>query len=252
MIFHWPIGLDDERTQFNQLPGAWISATMYGERYSATGAWAVHTGLDLNLNQPHWDSDAHSPVYAAGDGQIVFVGDLPVWGMVIVIEHDDREGGVLFTRYAHVEQVMIRNMSAILRGEPIARVGNADGRFAYHLHFDIARCNLRMHPGDWPGDDLARVQRDYLDPIKFMRAQNALESDGQVLPSNMRRRVTAVPSLRLRTQPQKYSTVIANLSTGAIVEVTGAAQGEWTPVRVQVNNLPKDGWVFTAYTEVAL
>ena len=191
------------------------------------------------------NQDAHAIIYAAADGAIAFVGDLPVWGNVIVIEHDDPNGQTLWTRYAHVEQVVIKAKSLILRGEPIARVGNADGRFPYHLHYDIAQVNLKAHPADWPGDDPARVRRDYLDPLELMRAQPAAP-----FKTGTQRRVTAIPSLRLRTQPQMYSKVIANLSTGMIVTVTGQAQGDWTPVRVQINHLPQDGWVFTAYTEL--
>src|SRR5512143_903990 len=92
MEFHWPVGTESERVEFGKLPGHWNAATVYGQRYDATGRWAIHTGLDLNLNYDQngvykFDLDAHAPVYAVESGVVEFSGKLPVWGSVIIIKH---------------------------------------------------------------------------------------------------------------------------------------------------------------------
>jgi len=239
MIFHWPVGEDAERVEFHKLPGAWTVATRYGERYAATGETAIHTGLDFNLNRDpagraHFDLDAHSPVHAAGDGRVAFCGDLPVWGYVIVIEHPDAR---LWTRYAHVERVMVQPEATVTRGQVIAHVGNAHGRYPYHLHYDMARRDLRAKPSDWPGDDLARVQRDYLDPVAVMRAQHPAARAS--LP---RLRIIASPGLRVRAQPSPHSNIQGQLPHGAIVQPVEQLD-QWARIEG-----PIAGWIARQWT----
>lgn len=241
-LFYWPVGTEIERAQLDKLPGAWITATQHGARYNATGKWARHPGLDLNLNVPQFDADAHAPVYAAADGRVMFAGHLPVWGMVIVIEHDDPDRlAPIWTRYAHVEAVIVKPGELILRSEPIARVGNADNRYPYHLHYDMARVDLGRHPSDWPGDDLDRLQRDYFDPLEVMRAQAE-----RLRTSVIAWQVTARPSLRVRALPQMYTLVIGHLPYGTIVP-QGEFSGEWMRIDVASGDQPLQGWVHRGF-----
>jgi hypothetical protein len=49
-------------------------------------------------------------------------------------------------------------------------VGNADGKLAWHLHFDIAKTNvLEGTPGHWPGSNLSQVLANYVDPRTFIK-----------------------------------------------------------------------------------
>ena len=241
LIFDWPVGADEERRQWDKLPGAWIDATGYGTRYSATGRWAIHTGQDLNLNTPTYNADAHSPIYAAADGDCAFVGKLAVWGSVIVIAHLYTEAVMLWTRYAHVEAVQVQRNDHVVRGQQIARVGNADGRYPYHLHYDIARVDLCAKPSDWPGDNLARVKRDYLDPKSFMRDQLLMQGVG-AKPTRVK--VTAIDGLRVRAKPDTNAARVDALRHGAVVEIV-EQQGNWGRIEQPV------GWILLTYTEIA-
>jgi murein DD-endopeptidase MepM/ murein hydrolase activator NlpD len=167
-----PIGINDERRSSEVWPGNWFDATGFAAHYFAgTVHEAYHTGADLNLNIPYWDADAHSPVYAAASGEVTFAGHLVGWGNVIIIRHDPliTNDQVMYGRYAHVKSIRVSPGDRVQRGQQIANVGNAEGIFPYHLHFDLSPSNvLEDAPWDWPRLDLNRLYRDYVDPREFI------------------------------------------------------------------------------------
>lgn len=161
-----PVGTEQERDTGRIWPGKWVDANGYCRWYRPGEAWAWHTGADLNLNAPEFDADAHAPVVSIADGEVYAVREYPGWGAVVCVRHE----GCL-SRYAHVEDIQVGEGERVEMGQFIARIGNAGGRFPYHLHFDIARLKARMarYPGDWPGTDKARVLSDYYDPLAFLK-----------------------------------------------------------------------------------
>ena len=61
----------------------------------------------------------------------------------------------------------------VVRGQQISKVGNADGLFAYHLHFDLTYDPvIKTVPGHWPGDNPALVRRMFVDPKEFIRQRH--------------------------------------------------------------------------------
>jgi murein DD-endopeptidase MepM/ murein hydrolase activator NlpD len=167
-----------------------------------------------------------------------------VWGTVITIEHTGLNQRPLWTRYAHVEEMTIKQGDLVLRGEPIARVGNADGRYPYHLHYDVAVVDLGKRPGDWPGDDLARVQRDYLDPLTFMVQQSG---DQDALPVSVQ--VFAQPSLNIRAAPNATSKVIGWLPQKSIVVVVEKTHDNWGRILQDAKARAIDGWIALWWTK---
>jgi hypothetical protein len=171
--FDAPIGSPQERAGTQVWPGAWFDATPYGTRYDATGKWAIHTGADLNLPD---DTDALAPVYAAADGVVRAAAAYSLWGNLITVEHKLSDGTPIWTRYAHMNDMSVQPNQIVKRGQTIGHVGNAFSRYAYHLHFDVARIDLGSKPQDWPGDDQGRVMRDYLDPLAFVSAHRPAQA----------------------------------------------------------------------------
>jgi murein DD-endopeptidase MepM/ murein hydrolase activator NlpD len=159
-----PVGTEAERESGQIWPGEWVDATGYCVWYF--NKW-WHTGADLNLNSPKWDADRHSPIYSIAKGEVYAIRKFDGWEWVVCIKHDE-----CLSRYAHVEDIQVREGEKVEMGQFIAKIGNAGGRYPYHLHFDIARLDARMlkYPGDWPGADIIRVLKDYLDPKEFLKA----------------------------------------------------------------------------------
>jgi hypothetical protein len=181
MLFKAPIGTEEARISGGIWPPGWTDATGFLNANCPTYAYGIHTGADLNWNTPRWNADAHSPVYAIGDGIITYAQRWPnpkYWGNIIVIDHGTVDGKLLFSRYAHVENInvdLVKVNQPIYMGDPIAQVGDGFGLFEdYHLHFDISTTDiLRKEPGNWPAPAHNRVKAlvtaHYVDPREWLR-----------------------------------------------------------------------------------
>ncbi|MBN2470669.1 MAG: peptidoglycan DD-metalloendopeptidase family protein [Anaerolineae bacterium] len=170
-----PVGTTDERKKDALWPGHWVDAVGFGTRYrDSSNTTAYHTGADLNLNAPRWDSDRGAGVFAVASGTIVFVGGLAVWGQVIVIRHDpvEPQGNAVWARYAHVAEARVRAGDRVQRGQQIAVIGKpAPSGAPYHLHFDICTSDiLEERPDHWPRLSYTELITHYVDPREFLRA----------------------------------------------------------------------------------
>lgn len=165
--FDAPVGTDEERAASKLWPGAWFDATGYAT-LRPNGDY--HTGVDLNL--PNF-KDTGEIVRACADGVVMFSGQLSAWGYVVVVEHTLDDQTKRWSRYAHLNghQPMAVPGAVVKRGEYLAVIGDYGkvGPQEDHVHYDIAKKNLSTAPGDWPGNDKARVLRDYEDPLAFTR-----------------------------------------------------------------------------------
>lgn len=132
-----------------------------------------HTGIDVLFQE---GSIAHCPIVAVAWGVVTFaqrvmLPGFTVWGNLVIIRHDLASGETIYSRTAHVENMLVQRGQPIYPGQHIGDVGNAFGVYPYHLHFDLSPTNvLADTPWDWPHDDLARVRRDYVDPVSFIRS----------------------------------------------------------------------------------
>lgn len=147
----------------------WFDATGFGTYYTASGSPAYHTGCDLN--RPGY-ADAGAHVCASADGYIVFAGIVPGWQQsVVVIKHTLEDESFIWTRYAHIKNItpIGQTQPKIKRGDQIGTIADytPTGPQGDHLHYDVARVDLGIRPGDWPGADKARLMRDYIDPVKW-------------------------------------------------------------------------------------
>ena len=179
--FDAPVGTVEERATAQTWPGDWFSAQGY--LTASNAGW--HTGDDLNLNQPHWDADAHAPVYSISNGVVVYAETVPApstWGGLIVIRHDPlSDGRPVYSRYGHVENILVQVGNEITRGQQIAQIGQYQGGDPnYHLHFDISNSSiLGDNPRHWPGNDLAAVKTHYVDPAQFLQAHRVRKESTQ-------------------------------------------------------------------------
>ncbi len=104
---------------------AWpLKGVLYG-RYGKRGA-RNHDGIDIAA--PHG-----TPVTAAADGEVVFVGVQSGYGKVVILRHD----GGLVTVYAHNSEILVREGARVRQGEPVARVGQTGRTTGPHLHFEV-------------------------------------------------------------------------------------------------------------------
>ncbi|GAB4570570.1 MAG: hypothetical protein Kow0077_05000 [Anaerolineae bacterium] len=170
-----PVGTVSERRGDAIWPGQWVDAVGFGARYrDSASTTAYHTGADLNLNSPRWDSDRGAPVYAIASGTVTFAGRINVWGQVVIIRHDpvEPDGNSVWARYAHIANVRVRAGDRVERGQQIAEIGKPEPASApYHLHFDICTSGvIEQVPGHWPRLNYQELIDNYTDPRQFLRA----------------------------------------------------------------------------------
>jgi len=98
----------------------------------------VHLGFDLaSLRQ--------SVVPAANNGKVVFVGDLGIYGDVVIIDH----GLGIFSLYGHLSAVTVAVGQDVRRGAEIGRTGDTGLAGGDHLHFSIMLYGTHVDPVEW-------------------------------------------------------------------------------------------------------
>jgi murein DD-endopeptidase MepM/ murein hydrolase activator NlpD len=82
------------------------------------------------------------PVYAAGDGKVVYAGSgLRGYGNLIIIKHDE----VYLTAYAHNDKILVREGEMVRKGQRIAEMGSTDTD-QVKLHFEVRQNGQPVNP----------------------------------------------------------------------------------------------------------
>ena len=136
---------------------------------------AQHLGDDLNGIGGE-NSDFGDPIYAIADGRVFAARDGgPGWGNIIIILHAYEEGGArryVQSYYAHVDQMLVKPHQDVRRGERIATVGNAGGRYLAHLHFE-----MREFITPFIGPGYREDTRGWINPSEFIRQHRGAPDD---------------------------------------------------------------------------
>lgn len=127
-----------------------------------------HLGEDWN-GPGGGNTDFGDYVFAAADGVVFFSNYVNRgWGKVIRMVHNYGTAEApryIETLYAHVSSSIVRPGYTMRRGEIIGTIGNADGKYHAHLHFE-----MRKKPGKdircgYDGDTLG-----FISPSPFIDA----------------------------------------------------------------------------------
>ncbi|MDR0407603.1 MAG: peptidoglycan DD-metalloendopeptidase family protein [Campylobacteraceae bacterium] len=99
--------------------------------------YRAHLGID-------YAAPMGTPVKAAGDGKVTFVGTMNGYGKTVKIAH---EGGYS-TLYAHLNGFAksLKSGSYIKKGQVVAYVGNTGISTGPHLHFGLYKNNQPINP----------------------------------------------------------------------------------------------------------
>ncbi len=131
-----------ERLYFVSLPFRspldhyWEITSPYGYRnHPVTGEWEFHRGIDVR-------APVGTPVYAAEKGVIMETAELDNYGIIIILKH---RGGYE-TRYAHLDEIYVKEGESVERGFMIGRSGNTGVSTGPHLHFEIRRNGDTVDP----------------------------------------------------------------------------------------------------------
>lgn len=147
--FDFPVGYPDATAYYN------------AQKFKENG----HLGEDWNA-VTGGDSDLGHPIFAISHGFVSQSYDAgPGWGNVIRIIHKTKKGKMVESLYAHCLDRLKQKGDWVKRGDSKATIGNADGAYLAHLHFELREdCTLGLGPGYSSNSD------GYISPTDFINA----------------------------------------------------------------------------------
>jgi len=96
---------------------------------------SFHSGIDLRAQDP-------TEVLAANRGVVVFTGDHFFSGNFVIIDHGRR----LFSFYAHLSAIKVKESDAVEKGQVIAFSGSTGRITGPHLHWTIKVNSVNIDP----------------------------------------------------------------------------------------------------------
>ena len=122
-----------------------------------------HLGEDWN-SISGGNSDLGNPVYNIANGYVSFAKDIGGgWGNVIRIIHYLPDGTQVESLYAHCLKILVSEGEYITKGFKIGTIGNNNGQYFAHLHFE-----LRAQPNLPIGGGYSESKIGYLNPTAFI------------------------------------------------------------------------------------
>lgn len=119
----------------NPVPGAEVSSG-FGYRVDPFEKDVrMHDGVDLSAPKG-------TPVYATGDGVVIFADWNMGYGYVVDIDH----GYGFVTRYAHLSKILVREGEPVRRGQIIGKVGATGRAISSHLHYEVIVAGIKVNP----------------------------------------------------------------------------------------------------------
>lgn len=155
--FAYPIGESPFVTAAKDSKDKWYNAQDFGENN--------HLGEDWNLNSGG-DTDCGESVLAAADGEITYAQDAGTgWGNVIIITHNLPNGEKVQTLYGHLDKIL-KSSGEVKKREKIGSVGNANGKYLCHLHFELRNETCLLWDKVFIG--YSPIRKGWLDPSDFI------------------------------------------------------------------------------------
>jgi len=158
--FAWPVGNGSALTQAKDRKDDWFNALDFGENDHLGEGWNKNTGGNTDCGQS---------VFAAGNGVIAFAGDAgPGWGNVLIVTHRLPDGKKIQTLYGHLQSITKAAGEVKIRDE-VGKIGNANGRYLCHLHFELRDESCPVWDRSGPGYSSDQTGR--LDPSDFIQSR---------------------------------------------------------------------------------
>ncbi len=155
--FGYPVGPDKIITQARDSKDEWFNALDFGEDN--------HLGEDWNKNSGG-NTDCGEPVFATAHGVITYASDAgPGWGNVVMITHTLPNRSKVQTLYGHLQEI-VKTSGEVGKREQIGKIGNANGKYLCHLHFEIREQSSLMWDKVGPGYSTERS--GWVDPSDFL------------------------------------------------------------------------------------
>ena len=128
--------------------GTYTFTSGFGYRFHPVyGEQRLHNGVDFG-------ADRNVPLYAVGDGEVIFSGAADGYGNWIVLALDNG----MYAIYGHMydDQLLVAAGERVAKGQHISGVGSAGTSTGNHLHFSLAT--------SFDGTNF-----NYVDPMQYIK-----------------------------------------------------------------------------------
>lgn len=161
------------------IDGARMSSGFGMRHHPVLGYNKMHKGVDFAASRG-------TPIYAAGDGTVEYIGRKGGYGNYIRLRHN----GSIKTAYAHMSKFAkkLSKGSRVVQGEIIGYVGTTGRSTGPHLHYEVIRGGKQVNPNrlDLPtGEKLAAGElQKFKSVVASIKQQYAELSEGLKFASN--------------------------------------------------------------------
>jgi lipoprotein NlpD len=110
-------------------------------------AWPAANGVATAFDEARtkglvFAGKAGDPVFAAGDGRVIYVGSgVRGYGNLVIVKHNN----TYLTAYAHNQTLLVKEDQVVRRGQKIAEMGSSDAE-RVQLHFEIRKLGKPVDP----------------------------------------------------------------------------------------------------------
>jgi len=91
-----------------------------------SGYRVIHSGIDIAAKYG-------SPIKATANGIVVFTGYKPLYGNMVVIDHNNG----YITRYGHCSRILVKEGDVVKKGDIIAKIGSTGRSTGPHVHYEV-------------------------------------------------------------------------------------------------------------------
>jgi murein DD-endopeptidase MepM/ murein hydrolase activator NlpD len=128
----------------------------FGFRWYSSFMGSTHLGVDISKTG-EGNNDLGDTIYCVARGKVIYA-----YNDIIMILHK-LDGIYVVTLYRHCMELFIQDSQYIEYKQPIGRIGNCNGVYLAHLHFEL-RTNIYLNIGTGYGSKF----EGYIDPLKFI------------------------------------------------------------------------------------
>lgn len=147
-----------------------------------------HEGVDYNFG--YGSQDKGLKVMACSEGTVEYVGYVPdwklrikgdkywnaTWGHHVFVRHKHPKYGIIYSHYAHLQNVKVKVGDRVATGQQIGECSNSGNpKMSPHLHFEIRRPMYRgynFYPTLKTGWTREKMREFYFDPYLFIETEN--------------------------------------------------------------------------------
>lgn len=129
-----------------RLPTQGFPTTMFGQGRSINGGpvGGFHSGADIA-------SQAGTLIQAAAAGRVAWVGEMPIRGNAVIIDH----GAGVKTGYHHLQAILVEVDQVVAAGTAIGEMGSTGLSTGPHLHWELTIYGVNVDPMTWTRTDFS-------------------------------------------------------------------------------------------------